>query len=274
MRDNPNRRLRVLRILSVSALLTILTAGLGGCETANDVKQGVVDAAHYVGDKVAGRSATTDDGTACYANERTAFYQAVDAVEEANRTALGAKVLATTGTVASTYFQSTISKQLAQGFTAAMTQVQSDIEADRSRIVTVTTSFNRLMECRRREARKTQSDYRAGKLTRDVAVAKVATLNKLNVDDVAAASRVNAILRQRNEAFALSTERIQRDAPPAANRDETSQRKREVAKATQGVQTNQRALDQQEASVQQAERLKDQSFDLSLRFPESPARST
>ena len=213
-----------------------------------------------------GAEEVTNDGTSCYAPERVAFYAAVNEVEDAQRIQSGAAAGVMVAGFAATYSDSAVSRLAATGFATAMGALIADIETDRTRITTVTESFDKLVDCRTREAAGINEDYRNKRLSREAAEERLSNLRSLLTQDIQVAQGTNAILNERNDAFVLSTQQIETEAPPPASTTEATQRKNQVQKAEAAIQTNQKVLSQQNAKIEQAKAMTSSSdgFELSL----------
>lgn len=263
----------------VSGLIVGMTVALSGCETATAIKDKAVEAATTAGsfistqashaaDFVMGRKSGSlvDDGTSCFATTRVPFYAAVDEVTKAQRLEYGAMAGAAIGTFAVFYADFVVAKLAAAGFTATMVAVIVNIEADHERITAVNNTFGALVNCREREAKQFNLEYGQRKLNRAVAVDRLDKLRALMAEDVEVAQGVNTILAARNDGYALSTQQVQTKAPPAKSGTDTKDRTQQTKKAQAGIQSNQKALAQQTATIKQAETLSgDDGFQLSRR---------
>jgi triphosphoribosyl-dephospho-CoA synthetase len=258
-------------------LLALGTVSLAGCDSAS-LQSAVTQAANQAGTlftqtgnfmSAGDDEQPSDDGTSCYSPQRVTFYAAVAEVNEAQRMQSGAAAGALVAGFAATYADSTVSKLAATGFAAAMGLVIADIETDRTRIAAVTDSFDSLVACRSNEAQQINDDYKNRRLEREAAEEKLATLRRLLAQDIQVAQGTNAILKERNNAFELSTQQIEAEAPPPATTNEAAQRKEQVQKADAAIQTNQKVLSQQTASIEEAEALANspEEFELSLWMP-------
>lgn len=257
-----------VRVGSVVQLVACAAFVLAGCETATDIKNTVVEAAEESGsfistesshaaDFIMGRKSglLQDDGTPCFSTARLPFYAAVDEITEAQRLKYGAMVGTAVATFAAFYAKSTLAKLAAVGFGATMVAVIADIQADRARITKVNETFGALVKCRQREAGQINQDYGRRKLDRSAAEDRLANLRKLMAEDVEAAQGVNAILTARNDGYVLTTKQTEQQAPPAKDRKEVNERTQQAKKAEAAIQTNQKALAQQTASIRQAQAL-------------------
>lgn len=267
--------------VATSAVLA-LSVALAGCETATAVKDKVVevasDAGSYVStqashaaDFVMGRKSGSlaNDGTTCFTSARVPFYAAVDEVTEAQRIEYGAAAGAAVATFAAFYADSVVAKIAAIGFGATMVAVIANIEADNERIANVSSTFNGLVNCRRQEARGINKEYRNRAMTHSTAEERLARLRTLMAEDVEAAQGVNAILTARTDGYELTTQQAQEKAPAAKSTKETKERKQQTKEANAAIQSNQKGLAQQTASIEQAEALSGpEGFNLSwLRAP-------
>jgi hypothetical protein len=260
----------------VVATLTGLV--LAGC-------QQIEDAGRYLGDQagVAGRyvgqqlgAATTavsrwasgrppDDQTACYATERVAFYDAVSKVKTAESLVFGAALAGLIGPRVTTYSSSFATRMVSTGFAATMAAFMQEIAADHARIEGVTSTFNALMACRRREAAMLKADVAAGRIPRSDGQETMARLRSLVEEDVAVAREINGTLQERTTEFQLSAEKAKEEVAKAPTPKEKREQAQEVQKAEAAVQTNQQAVSQQSASIEQASALpQSDTFELSL----------
>jgi hypothetical protein len=267
-------------------IVTVSAFALSGCqqiqETGALVGEKVGAAGRYVGDKVSettsalGRWASgrpPDDLTACYATERVAFYDAIKEVRDAQSAVFAAGFAALIGAAVTTYSSSIATQLIAAGFAVTMVALIADITADRTRIENVTTTFDALMACRRQEANAIKSDVAAQRLARADGEAAMAKLRTLIAEDVEAARAVNETLQQRTAEFQLSAEEAKKEAVNAPTPEKRQEQEQEVKKAEAAVQTNQQAVSQQTATIEQAAVL-EQSDEFELgRFddPSGPA---
>ena len=207
-----------------------------------------------------------NDGTACFAKERTAFYAAVDEVTAAQRLELAAKVSIVGGLAVAAIADSRLAQLAALGFSGLMVALAVDLANDRTRAEKVSRSFDDLVRCRRGEARKINAELRSGEIDRESAERRMSSIRNLVMEDVAIAKEANSILVARTEAFAVTTEKAKAQAAPPATPQEAKENKREEKKVAAAIQTNQRVLAQQTASIAQAESLADDDggFELAL----------
>ena len=270
----PGARRSHLRVIGP---IVIITISLGGCATATAVKDSVVQAATTAGnyisaqasqaaDFVMGRrsGSLVDDGTVCFRTERVAFYAAVDEVTKAQRLAFGAKAATVVAAIVAIYANSIVAKLVAIGFAATMVAVIVDIESDRTRINTVTDTFDQLIGCRKRESEQINADYAKRKLDRPAAEAQLTKLRALVAEDVEVAQGTNAILVTRNEGFVLSAQQVEVKAPPPKDVKEGIERKMKTKQVEAAIQTNQKALAQQTASIAKAQALAESEGGFSL----------
>jgi hypothetical protein len=121
------------------------------------------------------------------------------------------------------------------------------------------------MACRRREAAMLQADVAAGRIPRSDGQETMARLRSLVEEDVAVAREINGTLQERTTEFQLSAEKAKEEVAKAPTRQEQRQQQQEVKKAEAAVQTNQQAVSQQSASIEQASALpQSDTFELSL----------
>jgi hypothetical protein len=269
-------------------LATVSALALGGCaqikETGSYLGEQAGAAGSFVGDKfgaatsAVGRWASgrpEDDATSCYATERTAFYDAVSDVKTAESLVFGAQLAALVGLAVTVYSDSFITRLVSAGFSVTMVALIADIEADRTRIERVTSTFNDLMACRRGEAQRVKSEVGAGRLSRSAGEAQLNQLKALVEEDLVVARDTNQTLQARTTEFELSTEKAKEEVsqatgpeqagePPPAP-EEQREREEQIQKAEAAVQTNQQALSQQSATIEQASDLpQSDAFELGL----------
>jgi hypothetical protein len=289
--------------VALSALL------LAGCESATAVGNSIGQFGSYVGNQVSGAAdfvmgrksgQLVDDGTACFATERVAYYQAVDDVTAAERAQTAATVGAVGAAVAAVFVDSTVAKVITIGLAATLAAVAISLEEDGARIATVTRTFDDLVACRRREAETINAELKAGTITREAAEQRMARLRGLMQEDLTVAEGTNAILAARTETFAVSAEEAkarsleQAQAQPAPQPTPTPQatpapQATPTAQATSApaattaagaeteekrveaaIQSNQRALQQQTASIEQAKQLVGEEGGFQLAGPVAP----
>lgn len=204
-----------------------------------------------------------DDGTACYAKERVAFYDAVGDVKNAERLQIGAGIVAIGGAAVAVVSDDLATRIVAAGIAAGMVALIAKVEEDRTRIVAVTTTFNDLKDCRVREARQINADVARATISRDAASARLAQTRALLQEDLLVAKDVNEALETRTAAFALTADKVEAeakvpDAPPRSTAEQ-QQDQQEIANARAAIQTNQRVLEQQDVALEQAEDLVNRS---------------
>lgn len=273
---------RQARAAVASGTILALSFALVGCETATAVKDKVVEVASDTGsyistqashaaDFVMGRKSGSleNDGTSCFTSARLPFYAAVDEVTEAQRIEYGAAAGVAVATFAAFYADSVVAKIAAIGFGATMVAVIANIEADNERIANVSSTFKGLVSCRQQEAKGINKEYRNRAMTRSTAEERLAKLRTLMAEDVEVAQGANAILTARTDGYELSTQQAQEKAPAAKGAKETKERKQQTKEANAAIQSNQKGLAQQTASIEQAEALSgSDGFNLSwLRAP-------
>jgi hypothetical protein len=268
---------------------TVTTLALAGCaqiqETGAYLGERAGAAGGYVSDRFG--AATTavgqwasgrpdDDETSCYATERVAFYDAVSDVNTAESLVFGAKLAGLVGLAVTTYSDSFATRLVSAGFAVTMVALVAEIEADHGRIEFVTSTFNDLMACRRGEAQRVKSDVRAGRLSRIAGEEQLNQLKSLVEQDLVVARETNETLQARTTEFQLSTEKADEEVRQATGEPEPArepppppeeQRKQEeeIQKAKAAVQTNQQALSQQSATIEQASTLpQSDEFELAL----------
>jgi hypothetical protein len=161
---------------------------------------------------------------------------------------------------------SRLAQLAAIGFAATMVAVAVDLDDDRERTEAVSRTFDDLVDCRKGEARQINAELKQGGITREVAEQRMAQLRTLLQEDVTVAQGANAIQMARAEAFTVTVEEAKKKAPPPKAPEEAEKNQVEVKKAEAAIQTNQRVLAQQTASIEQAQKLAggDGGFQLSL----------
>jgi hypothetical protein len=258
-------------------LVAVTGLALAGCqqvkETGQYLGQQAGVAGRYVSDKFGEATATVsrwasgrpaDDETSCYATERVAFYDAVSEVETAESMVFGAGLAGLVGAAVTTYSDSFATRLVSAGFAVTMAALLKEIEADHARIERITSTFDDLMACRRGEATMLKADVSAGRVSRADGQQQMARLRSLVEEDLVVARETNETLQARTTEFELSAEKAKEEveqptaqperagepAPPTPQ--EQREREQEVQKAEAAVQTNQQALSQQSATIEQA----------------------
>lgn len=258
---------------------TIVTAlALVGCQqieaTGAYLGEQAGVAGRYVSERV-GEATTTisrwasgrppDDQTACYAKERVAFYDAVSEVRTAQSFVFGAGLAGLIGSRVTTYSGSFATRLVSTGFAATMAAFVQEIAADHARIEGVTSTFSDLMGCRQREATMLKADVAAGRISRSDGQEAMTRLRSLVEEDLVVAREINATLQERTTEFQLSAEKAREEVANAPTPAEQREQQQEVQKAEAAVQTNQQAVSQQSASIEQASDLQQSDeFELSL----------
>jgi predicted small secreted protein len=253
---NEHRRTAILIAAAVSSTLL-----LAGC---NATTQSVKDTSANAWEKTKqGFNQTfsgvpADDSTACYKSHRVPFY------EQANQASKSKSVVKGVGDVMGNVvrrqftggtYSNQIGNMLAQNFVATMKSVVTDMRNDTARTQQLNGRFTALTNCRRREASTINANYRARKITRSTAQAKLASLRAVMSQDIAKARETNNQIRARTDEFKLTTSTARQKVAVAPNRTSRREREREVKKAEKAVQTNQKALNESVASVDEAQTL-------------------
>jgi hypothetical protein len=97
--------------------------------------------------------------------------------------------------------------------------VYQDISTENTQIDAVTASFLRLKDCRFQTAQLVKEDYRAGRISRDAAQAKLGEIRGLFAEDIAFAEALDAKINERGGEYQnASTElaKLQAAPPPPA----------------------------------------------------------
>ena len=198
-----------------------------------------------------------DDGTACYASHRVPFYREAGGARqiESALTEMFTDIFNDLIRSQFTGYSSRFGDALAQNFTEGMNGLLTDVTGERQRIQSVSTRFDALVDCRRQEANEIQAAYNAGQLSRTAAVARMERLQQLTQEDIAVARETNAVLIERNSEFELATQRARQEAVVATTPTLRQEREQQVNEAVEAVQTNQVALNESTASVDEAEAL-------------------
>jgi predicted small secreted protein len=253
---NEHRRTAILIAGAVSTTLL-----LAGCNTTT---QSVKDTSANLWKKTQQGFTQTftgipaDDSTACYKSHRVPFY------EQANEASKSRSVVKGVGDIMGNVvrrqftggnYSNQIGNLLAQNFVATMKSVVTDMRNDTARTQQLNTRFTALTNCRRREAATINANYRAGKINRSTAQARLTSLRTVMSQDIAKARETNNQIRARTDEFKLTTSTARRKVAAAPNRAKRREREQEVRKAEDAVQTNQKALNESVASVDEAQTL-------------------
>jgi chromosome segregation ATPase len=188
-----------------------------------------------------------DDGSPCY-RERARYYQAV---EQARATE---QIYRFGGALAQGLIVSGLSNQLGVGgaylvgeLARQVIDLQAGLAADQARIAAYNASFDELVACREREARRINRDVRRRGLPREQAEARMAVLRDHQVEDIRVARETNAVIAERTAKFEGEVNAAKQKSAAAGTQQE------EVAQAQQTLQTNQQELSRSEQSVEVAE---------------------
>ena len=235
---------QALAVASVIALL--------GCQQVEQATQDVIDET-----KSLFSSVPPDDGTSCYQPQRVGFY------ESANDAAAAESVMSEIGQIVSdfmtTQLAGTYSAQVAslldEDFTGTMQSVITDIQNDTTNVQSLTNDFNALLDCRRDEATAINEQYKAGTMDRATAEARLAELRTLTLADIERAKEANTQVAERNSEYQLAAKQAREDVSAAPTEETKVERNEKVEQADEAVQTNQQALNESVASVDQAEML-------------------
>jgi len=253
---NENRRTAILIVGAVSS--TLLLAGCNA--TTQSVKDTSVSAWEKTkqgfNQTISGIPA--DDSTACYKSHRVPFY------EQANDASKSRSVVKGVGNVmgnmirrqfAGGTYSNQIGDLLAKNFVATMKSVVTDMQNDTARTQQLNGRFSALTDCRRREAATINANYRAGKINRSTAQARLTSLRTVMSQDIAKARETNNQIRARSDEYNLTTQTARRKVDTAPSRTQRRERAQQVKKAEDAVQTNQKALNESVASVDEAQTL-------------------
>lgn len=200
-----------------------------------------------------------DDGTSCYASHRLPFYRVADEAIQGEQVGTAVNQLA--GSILDRVigpqigYASGVGNLVAESFSEGMSALITDISGQRERIQQVNRQFNELLDCRREEAQEIQADYDAGRLSRAAALERMVQLRQLTRQDILVARQANDALAAQNAEFELATRQAAQEATVASAPEVREERVERVAEADEAVQTNQVALNQSQASVDEAEEL-------------------
>ena len=211
------------------------------------------------------------DSTACY-DRRRAFYEAgLRAVSaEENRQQMQGAADFVNSNVGRQLLTSIVGPSVPSGAALTsnlgtlLTNLANSANRDSGLIAEVGSRFNDLARCRQTEVAALRRDARARILSREEARAKAEAIRQYAVADVAAARDVNARLRNRTQQLQIDLNRADAslvEQPLQVRGPSTAQRHAEIAEVRQTVQTNQRALETQTASVDAS--VREASFNIS-----------
>ncbi len=211
----------------------------------------------------------TDDGDVCHTAERVVFYQQLNATDQAIRAQQAGG-----GTQGQDWFagalEDILPRLLDQGLPVVgmppgmaplardvitklarnMAQVTRQAQDDQVQIARLTQRFDALVACRRAEEaglRARMNNSRLPRAERDAARAEYRLLRDRMQTDVNAARDVNRNFSARNATFILATNEARQQARQGGNISQSDQA--EIVQASSVVQTNQRALRQQEDRI-------------------------
>lgn len=231
--------------------------------TASTVKTKVVSGFETIRDQVGPPQlpVAVDDGSECYKNQ-LAFDQAIHAVELAEYQAKLAIVGAVGMGIIALAVNSTAG-QLAAGTAAVLlASLASQLKNDRDMILEVTRTTNELTACRSRELRALRAKARADKAKREEAAARLAGLRTTLKSQAERAKAANETLKARDNTYREANKK-QKEAPPPKDEAERKEREQKAKEVEQALLTNQRVLEQQAASLQEAEALAQTDLELS-----------
>ena len=249
----PERDQRSSVMLQLAAGIAILA--LAGCQGGANLAQTLTDLTNRTRTMV--NAPPPDDGTVCYRSYRVPFYR------EANNSDRTDSVVKGLGGVATALMRQSrtgaysqqVSSMLTNSFVQTVQAVVKDIENETARVQRLTQRFNALMNCRRREAEDINRRFNQKRISLSAAQVRMATLRALTTEDISTAREANAQISARTEEFTLATEAAREQVAAARTPQEQQRRDTEVKKAEEAVQTNQKALNDSVASVEQAEAL-------------------
>lgn len=121
----------------------------------------------------------------------------------------GAAVGAATGALvggATGYFAAVQQQRRDQA--GIFTQVKGDLSNENAQLDRTQAAFDRLTACRFGQSRQVRADYQAGRITRDQAQARMATIRTRYDRDVALARSINGQITGRQEQFAEAAENL------------------------------------------------------------------
>ena len=97
---------------------------------------------------------------------------------------------------------------------ALESQMSADLARENSEIDRTQFAFDRLTDCRFRQAAEVRAEYHAGRLNRDQAEARMAELRRLAQGDTDLARLINERIQGRGAQFVYATERLGAPPPP------------------------------------------------------------
>ena len=239
-------------------------AGAAIAAGAETVGGYIASGAQFVWDKIGPPTepVTVDDGSPCYQNQ-AAFDRASYEIELAQYKAHVAQVGAV-GMGAVLLLANSTAARLAAGVAAAaLVTISVQLQNDRDLMIAMTKATDDLNKCRARELRKLQAEARASQAARAKAAERLAKL-KVTVQETAQrAKEASATMQSRNDTYTQASQKF--NEQPSTEVSPEDQKK--AAEIKSGLQTNQRVLNSQAASAEQAQALADEgSFDLSWRL--------
>jgi hypothetical protein len=113
------------------------------------------------------------------------------------------------------------------------TQVQGDLERENAQIDRTQLAFDQLSECRFRQADAIRADYRAGRIDRPGALARMATVKARAQRDLALARQINNQIANRGQQFDVAADNLSPGTTAAVARQAPPSRQTTVRQATQ-----------------------------------------
>ncbi|MDE2198910.1 MAG: SH3 domain-containing protein [Rhodospirillales bacterium] len=89
-----------------------------------------------------------------------------------------------------------------------MNQVQGDLSRENEQIDRTQLAFNQLTDCRFRQGEVVRADYRAGRIDRTTAVARMGTIKQRAERDLALARQINQQIQGRGQQFTIAADKI------------------------------------------------------------------
>ena len=220
--------------------------------------------AQFVWDKIGPPTepATVDDGSPCYPDQ-AAFDRASYEIELAQYKAHVAQVGAVGMGAVLLLANSTAGRIAAGVAAAALLTIAAQLQNDRDLMIAMTKATDDLNKCRARELRKLQAEARASQAARAKAAERLAKL-KVTVQETAQrAKEASETMKSRNDTYLQASQKFNEQPGTEVSAEE----QKKAAEIKTGLQTNQRVLNSQAASAEQAQALADEgSFELSWRL--------
>lgn len=255
-----------------SAKQSLATAKTAMIQTATTVKEKVESGVQVIREKIGPPQlpVTVDDGSECYKHQ-VAFDQATHAVAMADYNAK----LATAGAIGmgiiALAVDSTGGKIAAGAAALLLASLALQLKNDRDLIVEVTRTTNELTACRSRELRALRAQARAGKEKREEAATRLVSLKTTLTSQAERAKTANETLKARDKTYREANEKQKKEALPPKNAAEQKEREQKAKEVEEALLTNQRVLEQQAASLKEAEALAQTDLELS-RLPGDEGR--